>query len=69
MQAHATKVKLERAARSLFAARGFSEVSAEELVARAGVTRGALYHHYNGKEGLFEAVVETVMKEVTGQEE
>jgi AcrR family transcriptional regulator len=63
-QAEATKVKLEKVARELFAERGFAEVSAEELVARAGVTRGALYHHYNGKEGLFEAVVEGAMKEV-----
>jgi AcrR family transcriptional regulator len=63
-QAEATKAKLERVARELFAARGFAEISAEELVARAGVTRGALYHHYNGKEGLFETVVENAMKEV-----
>ena len=63
-QAEATKAKLERVARELFAERGFAELSAEELVARAGVTRGALYHHYNGKEGLFEAVVEGAMKDV-----
>jgi AcrR family transcriptional regulator len=63
-QAEATKAKLERVARELFAERGFTELSAEELVARAGVTRGALYHHYNGKEGLFEAIVEGAMKEV-----
>ena len=40
------------------------EVSAEELVAKANVTRGALYHHYAGKEGLFEAVVDTIMGEI-----
>src|ERR1700722_13888680 len=32
--------------------------------AKADVTRGALYHHYDGKEGVFEAVVDTVMQEV-----
>src|SRR5262249_6853379 len=63
-QATATKAKLERVARDLFGTRGFAEVSAEELVARAGVTRGALYHPYNGKEGLYEAVVEGAMKEL-----
>ncbi|HXR34511.1 MAG TPA: TetR/AcrR family transcriptional regulator [Candidatus Binataceae bacterium] len=64
IRAQATRTRLEHVARGLFAERGFAEVSAEELVARAGVTRGALYHHYNGKEGLFETVVESVMKDV-----
>lgn len=63
-QTAATKSRLEKVARELFAARGFEAVSAEELVAEANVTRGALYHHYEGKEGLFAAVVETVMREL-----
>ena len=63
-QALETRGKLERVARKLFAARGFASVSAEEIVAAAHVTRGALYHHYDGKEGLFEAVVDTLMQEV-----
>ncbi len=63
-QTLATKQKLERVARELFAERGFAAVSSEELVAKAEVTRGALYHHYDGKDGLFEAVVDTVMQEV-----
>jgi AcrR family transcriptional regulator len=63
-QTAATKDKLEKVARDLFGKRGFEVVSAEELVARADVTRGALYHHYDGKEGLFAAVVETVMREL-----
>ena len=60
----ATKQKLERVARELFAEHGFAGVSAEQVVARADVTRGALYHHYSGKAGLFEAVVEANMREV-----
>jgi len=60
----ATKTKLEQIARELFAERGFEAVSSEELVARADVTRGALYHHYDGKQGLFAAVVDTVMREL-----
>ena len=63
-QTLATKQRLERVARDLFAERGFAEVSAEELVAKAHVTRGALYHHYNGKEGLLAAVVEALMQEL-----
>jgi AcrR family transcriptional regulator len=63
----ATKGRLEAVARELFGARGFEAVSAEELVAKADVTRGALYHHYDGKEGLFAAVVETIMGELHAQ--
>ena len=63
-QTAATRRKLEAVARELFAARGFEAISAEELVASADVTRGALYHHYDGKEGLFAAIVETVMREL-----
>jgi AcrR family transcriptional regulator len=61
-QAQATRAKLEEVGQRLFAASGFAHVSAEELVAQAGVTRGALYHHYDGKAGLFEAVVEDTMR-------
>ena len=48
---------LDTAAR-LFAEREYIELSAEELVRAAGLTRGALYHHFDGKKGLFEAVVD-----------
>jgi AcrR family transcriptional regulator len=63
-QTLATKAKLEQVAQELFAERGFADVSAEEVAAKAGVTRGALYHHYDGKEGLFTAVVEAAMQEL-----
>src|SRR5262245_28565050 len=63
-QAQQTRRKLEQVARKLFAERGFASVSAEEIVAGAKVTRGALYHHYDGKEGLFEAVVDALMQDV-----
>lgn len=54
----ATRSALLRAARTLFAERGFADVPAEEIVAAAGVTRGALHHHYGDKKGLFRAVFE-----------
>lgn len=44
--------------RQLFATRDFASLSAEELVRTAGLTRGALYHHFDGKKGLFETVFE-----------
>src|SRR5262245_55981064 len=61
-QAAQMRATLEAVARELFETRGFAAVSAEEIVATAGVTRGALYHHYGGKEGLFEAVAEAAMQ-------
>ncbi len=48
---------LETGAR-LFAEREYADLSAEELVRAAGLTRGALYHHFEGKKGLFEAVLD-----------
>ncbi|MFI6295759.1 TetR family transcriptional regulator [Nonomuraea sp. NPDC050790] len=58
LYAETTRQALIEAARPLFADRGYTAVSAEELVRQAGLTRGALYHHFDGKQGLFEAVFE-----------
>jgi AcrR family transcriptional regulator len=60
----ATRASLLAAARELFAERGFAGAGREEIVGRAGVTRGALQHHFGDKEGLFRAVVEQVEGEV-----
>jgi AcrR family transcriptional regulator len=54
----ATRAALLRAGRELFAERGFADVGTEEIVGRAGVTRGALYHHFADKRDLFRAVHE-----------
>lgn len=63
-QREATTAALIAAARELFAQRGYASVGTEEIVQRAGVTRGALYHHFrHGKEELFRAVVVQISAE------
>jgi AcrR family transcriptional regulator len=64
-----TKAALVAAARELFAARGYQAVPADEITRAAGVTRGALYHHYSDKQGLFRAVVEELERELTEEVE
>jgi AcrR family transcriptional regulator len=55
------------AGRELFATRGYQAVPADEIVRAAGVTRGALYHHYSDKQGLFRAIVEDLEREITAE--
>jgi AcrR family transcriptional regulator len=61
----ATKDALVRAARPLFAARGFGGVGTEAIVRAAGVTRGAMYHQFADKTELFAAVFEAVEEDVS----
>lgn len=46
---------------------GYADTSLEAVVQEAGVTRGALYHHFAGKQGLFEAVVAQVQRAIAAQ--
>jgi AcrR family transcriptional regulator len=55
-----TRAALVQTARELFAEKGYAGAGTEEIVARARVTRGALYHHFGDKVGLFRAVMEAV---------
>jgi AcrR family transcriptional regulator len=63
-QFEATRRKLIRVARRLFATRGYGGTSIVDITRRAQVTRGALYHHFNGKDELFRAVFEEVEREL-----
>src|SRR5262245_19892066 len=62
-QSEITQAALLRAARELFARNGYAGTATEEIVARAGVTRGALYHQFRDKEDLFRAVYRQIEAE------
>jgi AcrR family transcriptional regulator len=56
----ATRQALIETATRLFADHGYAGVSTEAVLKASGVSRGALYHHFAGKEALFEAVFEAM---------
>ena len=63
-QAEATRELLLSIARERFTTQGYAATSIEDIVQRAGVAKGALYHHFSGKDALFRAVYEAVLGEV-----
>jgi AcrR family transcriptional regulator len=66
-RSRSTRSALLAAGRRLFAEHGYAHVSADELVAAAGLTRGALHHHYKDKQGLFLAVFEQIERELSAE--
>jgi AcrR family transcriptional regulator len=54
--AEATRRAVLDAARSLFGRKGYAQTSVDEIADAARVTKGAVYHHFPGKEALFRAV-------------
>jgi AcrR family transcriptional regulator len=59
-----TRKKLIEIARRAFAEYGYADTSMDKLTAEAGLTRGALYHHFGDKRGLFVAVVDQIDSEM-----
>lgn len=62
-----TRAALIGAARPLFATLGYAGVGTDQIARAAGVTRGALYHQFAGKEELFVAVFEEVEAEIAAE--
>ncbi|MPY82834.1 MAG: TetR family transcriptional regulator [Actinophytocola sp.] len=65
MYAEATRAAIVDAATTLFAEHGFAATSLEDVAAAAQVTRGAVYHHFAGKQALFEAVFDEQERHMT----
>lgn len=59
-----TRALLLATARQMFSELGYAHTSMDDLTARAGLTRGALYHHFGDKEGVLAAVVEQLDAEM-----
>src|SRR5438045_4042227 len=66
-QAEATRDLLVAVARELFTEHGYAATSIEEIIQKAGVARGALYHHFPGKDALFRAVYDEVQTEMASR--
>jgi AcrR family transcriptional regulator len=66
-QREVTTKRLLEVARVHFTKHGYAQTATEKIVEEAGVTRGALYHHFGSKDGLFKAVVEVVQQDVAVQ--
>ena len=62
-----TRAKLIRAARKAFAAEGYAAASMDDLTAKAGLTRGALYHNFGDKKGLLQAVIDQIDAEMVAR--
>lgn len=65
LQGEETRTELVAAATGLFGERGYKATSLDAIAAEAGVTKGALYHHFSGKDDLFKAVYETVKRDLS----
>jgi AcrR family transcriptional regulator len=62
-----TYAELVAIARKVFSKRGYSDTAIEEIVRKAGVTRGALYHHFESKKGLFLAVFKDAQTDIANR--
>ncbi|MFE0027865.1 TetR/AcrR family transcriptional regulator [Amycolatopsis sp. NPDC059021] len=62
-QAEATRELLVGIARERFVEQGYAATAIDDIVRRAGIAKGALYHHFSGKDALFKAVYDVVLDE------
>ncbi|MCF6370811.1 TetR/AcrR family transcriptional regulator [Rhizobium halophilum] len=62
-----TRAKLVAAARHAFGTVGYANASMDDFTAGAGLTRGALYHHFGDKKGLLQAVIQQIDAEMTAR--
>ena len=62
-----TRAKLIAVARAAFGTVGYAEASMDDFTSEAGLTRGALYHHFGDKKGLLEAVIQEIDAEMTAR--
>lgn len=58
-----TKERIIQVAFNMFLQKGYKEVSLKQIVDAVGLTKGAFYHHFTGKEQLFRQIVETFLLE------
>ena len=63
-QAAATRDLLVATARDVFTERGYAATSIDDIVQRAGVAKGSLYHHFESKEAIFRTVYDVIQGEV-----
>jgi AcrR family transcriptional regulator len=66
-RADATRERIVQAARELVVEHGYDRVSTGQVLERAGVSRGGLYHHFSGKDELMAAVLEAVERDFAGR--
>jgi AcrR family transcriptional regulator len=64
LYSEATRAALLETAAAMFAERGFARTSLDEIASATQVTRGAVYHHFDSKQAVFEAVLESLEKDM-----
>jgi AcrR family transcriptional regulator len=67
-RSQATVAGVCTAARKLFASNGFAATSIDDIAAKAGVAKGAVYHHFASKEEIFTRVLEGVQEELAARQ-
>jgi AcrR family transcriptional regulator len=64
----ATTHAIKAAARKLFGAHGFAATSIDDIAEKAGVAKGAVYHHFSSKEELFAQVLEELQQDLAARQ-